>query len=64
MVNQSEKTDMFSTTDTKSLISVDLYEGPHIRLILYYEGLYFNYTDGVRQSVDRDSGTLRPSLSP
>lgn len=55
---------MFSKADTKSLISVDLYEGPHIRLMLYYEGLYFSYTDGVRQSVGRECGTLRPSLSP
>lgn len=26
-----------------------LYGGPYFRLILYYEGLYFNYTGGVSQ---------------
>lgn len=31
--------------------------------MLYYEGIYFNYADGVRESVGRGRSALRLSLS-
>lgn len=40
---------MFPTGDTKIPLSTVLCGAPHFRLILYYEGLCFNYTGSVSQ---------------
>lgn len=39
---------------------MDLWDGPHSRLILYYEGIYFNCT----VSGPRTQRTLSPSVLP